>query len=94
MRRLVSILFLSLLLLQAIPVLHFFSSQKQIFYALIDEEKPVEKVSVEKKAGKEYCFQTCAFAPPVVEVTARFRPFPLHPYTSPTLDALTPPPNA
>src|SRR5215203_2037609 len=54
MRRIVSILFLSLMLLQAIPVLHFFSSQKEVFYTYIDEEKPDEKSAKEKKDGKEY----------------------------------------
>lgn len=93
MKRLVSILFLSLLLLQAIPVLHFFSEEKAVFYSLIDEEKPVEKWGLEKKEGKEYL---SAFQVPLVtEVTNRcFPSFRLSLYSSPTLDALTPPPNA
>lgn len=39
--------------LQAIPVLHFFSSQKEIFYSYIDEDKtPETKVAKEKMDGK------------------------------------------
>ena len=52
MRRIISLLFISLMLLQAIPVLHLFSSQKEIFYVYIDEEKP--EGAKEKKEGKEY----------------------------------------
>lgn len=82
------------MLLQAIPVLHFFSSQKAIFYALIDEEKPVEKVGPEKKALKEY-FSLAGFLPlPALETKARFLPYRVRLHAAPTLDALTPPPNA
>ena len=54
MRRLVSILFLSLMLLQAIPVLHFFAEKKEVFYSYVDEEEPEHKSKVEKKVSKEY----------------------------------------
>lgn len=81
------------MLLQAIPVLHFFSSQKEIFYALIDEEKPGEKVSPEKKAAKEFlsCFD---LLPAVTESTRCYVPFLGSAYASPLLDDPTRPPNA
>jgi hypothetical protein len=90
MRRVISILFLSLMLLQAIPVLHFFSSNKAIFYAYIDEEKPDEKV---KKEGKESFSITLI---PTFEANTKkeFSPYLLNQYSSPLLEALTPPPDA
>lgn len=95
MRRLISIFFLSLLLLQAIPVLHFFSARKTVFYSLIDEEKPVEKTVVEKKASEEKEFLALFETGPVVKTVQRcFAPFFVSPYTSPSLDCITPPPNA
>ncbi|HUC79926.1 MAG TPA: hypothetical protein VMR70_03385 [Flavisolibacter sp.] len=91
MRRLISILFMSLLLLQAIPVLHFFSSQKEIFYVYIDEEKPDNSVK-EKKYGKEYLFLT----PPSLPEKSILTGFPFLQedlYKSPLPEAITPPPN-
>ena len=92
MRRIVSILFLSLMLLQAIPVLHFFSSQKEVFYTYIDEEKPDEKPAKEKKDGKEYIsILVEAFTDQPSNTTyfsvAEDR------YSSPTLSLTTPPPD-
>ena len=43
MRKIISILFLLTLLLQAIPVLHLFAENPGDFYTAIDEEKPSEK---------------------------------------------------
>ena len=95
MRKLISILFLSLLLLQAIPVLHFFSAKKAIFYSLIDEEKPVEKNIVEKKAIEEKEFLSFWQTALPKQTNSRvFAPFSVPPYTSPTLDAPALPPNA
>jgi hypothetical protein len=92
MKKLISVLFLSLMLLQAIPVLHFFSSRGEIFYAYIDEEKPGGK-SIEKKDGKEYLSQP-AFTPEVIVITTWFLHTQENYYPSPLLEFLTPPPNA
>ena len=91
MRRIISILFLSLMLLQAIPVLHFFSSQKEIFYTYIDEEKPDEKFK-EKKECKEF-LSTTLISP--VEQTAKtlFSPIIESHYISPKLEFVAPPPD-
>ena len=92
MRRLISILFLSLLLLQAIPVLHFFSSQKEIFYAYVDEEKPDDKVK-EKLIAKEYLGSEI-FTPPLLTKQNHFCFHLVKAYSSPHPERLTPPPNA
>lgn len=91
MSRIISTLFLLLMLLQAIPVLHFFSSQKEIFYTYIDEEKPDEK-SKEKKEGKEFLSLT-SFFPIEQIVTTLFSPATESHYISPKLEFITPPPN-
>ena len=85
-------MFLSLMLLQAIPVLHFFSSQGEIFYAYIDEEKPGCK-SIEKKDGKEYLSQP-PFIPEVTVTTTWFLQTQENYYPAPLLEFLAPPPNA
>jgi hypothetical protein len=93
MRRIVSILFLSLMLLQAIPVLHFFSSQKEVFYTYIDEEKPDEKSGKEKKAGKEYL--SFEVETPVDQlIQTAYSSAVDNNYSSPTLAFLTRPPDA
>lgn len=80
------------MLLQAIPVLHFFSSQKEIFYVYIDEEKPDNKLK-EKKEGKEYLSLT-APVPAEEDIKTTF-PFSQEAtYKSPLPEAITPPPNA
>jgi len=91
MRRIISILFLSLMLLQAIPVLHFFSSQKEIFYTYIDEEKPEEK-SKEKKECKEFLSLTL-FSPAEQTVKTLFSPAIESHYISPKLEFVAPPPD-
>jgi flagellar basal body-associated protein FliL len=91
MRRVISIFFISLMLLQAIPVLHFFSSQKEVFYAYIDEEKPSEK-SKETKEGKEY-LSLSDMTPTEEELTTQFFPASVNAYASPLLEFLTPPPD-
>ena len=91
MRRIISVLFILLMLVQAIPVMHFFSSQKGVFYVYIDEEKPDGK-SKEKKDGKE-CLS--AFYLPVSEqvITPMFRTGIDMQYAWPFLESLTPPPD-
>lgn len=78
------------MMLQAIPVLHFFSSNKAIFYAYIDEEKPNDKI---KKEGKEFLSVTVAqmFE---AKTEKEFLPFLVNHYPSPLIESLTPPPNA
>jgi hypothetical protein len=92
-RRIFAIYFSLLLLLQAIPVLHFFSSHKAVFYSYVDEEEPGQKSKVEKKAVKE-----CLSVTPALLLAEEKAPFylPLSetPPSSPFLEFLTPPPNA
>lgn len=94
MRKLISILFLSLMLLQAIPVLHFFSSQKEVFYSYIDEEKPDDKSAKEKKEkGKEYL--SLEVGPPVeLRIQTAYTSATDTNYASPVLASHTPPPDA
>lgn len=78
------------MLLQAIPVLHFFSSQKEVFYTYIDEEKT--EGAKEKKDGKEYLSLNIEniFSQPaetVYVVAANV------PYSPPVLGFFTPPPD-
>lgn len=80
------------MLLQAIPVLHFFSSQKEIFYVMIDEEKPDEKVN-EKKEYRE-CNSITSLAPFEEKIRNSFSLLTIQPYISPLLELLTPPPDA
>lgn len=92
MRKIFSILFLSLMLLQAIPVLHFFFSQKEVFYTYIDEEKPDGK-SIEKKDGKE--FLSLSLPSPLTQTIKKQFPFHVENQpASPLLECLTPPPDA
>ena len=92
-RKLIAILFLSLLMLQAIPVLHFFSSQKAVFYSYVDEEKPDQKSKAEKE---DYQKEACQVAYPFSdeEIRPLFLPFVEKQHSSPYLEALTPPPDA
>jgi hypothetical protein len=93
MRKIVSILCLFLMLLQAIPVLHFFAERKAIFYSYVDEEKPEQK----SKVGKEDFNQqsTVASHSFAEEESARlFWPFVQKHHSSPFLEFLTPPPDA
>lgn len=83
------------MMLQAIPVLHFFSSHKAVFYTYIDEEKPEHKVKLSKEKDdlvKDYNQALFAFQ----EEENKFL-FPLfiekqHP--SPFLEFSAPPPDA
>jgi hypothetical protein len=93
MRRIISILFTCLLLLQGIPVLHFFSSQPEVFYAYIDEDKPTEKKEV--KDGKEVmeCLSTHDYSLHQLTVSSSYihSNEPLH--LAPCLEAQSPPPD-
>ena len=93
MRKLASILFLFLLLLQAIPVLHFFAEKKAVFYAYVDEEKPEQKSKAEKEV---YHSQTdlLLYPPPEKELSRLFSLFVHKHHLSPFLDSLTRPPDA
>ena len=82
---------LSLLLLQAIPVLHFFADKKEIFYTYIDEEKP-DNNAKEKKYGKEY-LSLDAPVPDEATIKTSFFISQEGKYQSPLLEAITPPPN-
>lgn len=79
------------MLLQAFPVLHFFSSQKEVFFAWIDEEKPEEKSKV-KNEGKEYLPLNMNTGEEQVS-KAHFTQYIAHNYASPYLEFITPPPD-
>ena len=93
MRKLASILFLFLLLLQAIPVLHFFAEKKAVFYAYVDEEKPEQKSKVEKESFHPQT-ETFLNLVPEGELLRLFSPFVQKQHLSPFLESLTPPPDA
>jgi hypothetical protein len=81
------------MLLQAIPVLHFFAEKKAVFYAYVDEEKPEQKF----KFGKEDFDQdvTATVHPFLEDETIRlFSLFIQKHHSSPLLEFLTPPPDA
>lgn len=93
MRKIVSILCLLLMLLQAIPVLHFFAERKAIFYSYVDEEKPEQK----SKVGKDDFNQefTLTFSSFFEEENVRlFSCFVQKSLSFPFLEFLTPPPDA
>lgn len=94
MKKLIAILLLALMFLQAIPVLHFFSSQKEIFYSYIDEDKtPETKVTKEKMDGKEmFLMQDFALPLAIEQKTFLSLTTPVHP--SPLLRSLIQPPDA
>lgn len=92
MKKMVAILFLVLLCLQAIPVLHFFSSKKSVFYTYVDEDKPTEAKMKEKAPGKEY-LSFSVVLPEAQPVVTEYRTFLISSLTSPYLEAFTPPPD-
>ena len=91
MRKIIAGIFLGLLMLQAIPVLHFFSSKGEVFYTSIDEEKPGENAK-EKMAGKEYLSME-AEATAYTLINTSYYPAIDNKYASPSLALLTPPPD-
>ncbi|NTS40893.1 hypothetical protein HRG84_08235 [Flavisolibacter sp. BT320] len=95
MKRLAAILFLFLLLLQAIPVLHFFSAEKAVFYTYIDEEKPEQKLNAGKEKGdiaKEYNLALQAFREE--ENRSFYAGFVERSHATPLLEFVAPPPDA
>ena len=96
MKSIVAILFSLTMLLQAIPLFHFFSDRPEIFYVAIDEEKPGEKTKDTKEdkqddkslLNQSFCRTVelqfhCNFI-------SQGRSIPVSPY----LEKHTPPPNA
>ena len=77
--------------LQAIPVLHFFSQEKAVFYVYLDEEKPEEN-SKEKKEIKEFISQFPSFHTAGILLPSFFSGTKTS-YTTPILENLTPPPD-
>jgi hypothetical protein len=92
MRRVIATILLSLMLLQAIPVLHFFSSQKEIFYTYVDEEKPEQKLKLEKEVKEFLVFSAKSFV--LDESIRKYGRFIEHRPSSPLLEYATPPPDA
>ena len=80
------------MLLQAIPVLHFFADKKDIFYTYIDEEKP-EKGTQEKDECKAFLDDANTY-PEEQVCKARFSFIQVNSYATPHLEFLTPPPDA
>ena len=79
--------------MQAIPILHFFADKPEIFYAVIDEEKPTEKETKESKQDDK-----AIFTPHRILNTQLIAFIRVHSYSStlpssPHLELLTPPPN-
>ena len=94
MRKIVSILFLFLMLLQAIPVLHFFAEKKAVFYTYVDEEKPEQKSKFGKEGfNQEYTLLAQIFTE-APENVSLFSPFVQKRHSSPLLESLTRPPDA
>lgn len=93
MRKIIAIFLVSLMLLQAVPVLHFFSSQKAVFYSYVDEEKPEQKSKAEGEEYNKHLTITPQFFMEE-EGSQPFSPFIARQLSSPLLEALTPPPDA
>ena len=89
MKRAFAILFMFSLLLQAIPVLHFFSERN--FYVYVDEDKP-EETKLKKKEIKEYVSGTSTLSFSVV-VLNQVPEISLLALPAPYLESFTPPPN-
>lgn len=81
------------MLLQAIPVLHFFMEKKEVFYSYVDEEEPEHKSKVEKKIAKEY-LSIADLLDSSGETDCTYRHYTEDQPLSPSLEFLTPPPNA
>jgi hypothetical protein len=81
------------MLLQAIPVLHFFSAKKAVFYTYVDEEKPEQKSKIGKEDIEQEFIVVSPFFPE--DDNARlFSPFVQKRHSSPLLEFLTRPPDA
>jgi hypothetical protein len=83
------------MLLQAIPVLHFFTEKPEIFYTSIDEEKPSEKSKETKEDKQEYKALLSFYTTLSIELVAAicFQNYTSQLPSSPHLELLTPPPD-
>ena len=83
------------MLVQAIPVLHFFSEKPEVFYFAIDEEKPNEKnieLKEDKQDDKVFFFLYKIFNDQSVSSNS-FQHYTSQLPSSPHLEMLTPPPD-
>jgi hypothetical protein len=94
MKKQIAILFLITMLVQAIPVLHFFTEKPEIFYAVLDEEKPSEKKETkgDKEQKKEF-LSLSATSPVELMVPVHFQNHASQLPFSPHLKLPTPPPD-
>lgn len=90
MRSVIASIFLCLLMLQAIPVLNFFSDKGGVFYSSIDEEKPGD--AKEKKGSKEYLAMETEITISL-PINTSYHPAIDNDYAAPNLALLTPPPD-
>ena len=83
------------MLLQAIPVLHFFSGKPEVFYFAIDEEKPNEKNNElkEDKQDDKLFFSLHKVCSDQSVSSIRFQHYTSQLPSSPHVEMLTPPPD-
>ena len=79
------------MLVQVIPLLHYFSSQNKVIYVHIDEEKHDDNLK-EKKEGKE-CLSLDLASSVKQPIKSQFFLSIGQYYASPLLEFLTPPPD-
>lgn len=95
MKKVISILFFLAMLLQAIPVLHYFSYTKAGVYFAMDEEKPNEKNKESKEDKQDDKISFSSFK---IKASRHLASLCFHYYSSqlpscPHLQMLTPPPD-
>ena len=95
MRSFTAILLSLTILLQAIPVLHFFSEKPEIFYVAIDEEKPGEKSNDAKddKTDDKSFWQYSLTGAAELKLPAGIHSQTSSVPSSPYLEMVTPPPH-
>ncbi len=95
MKKIISIVFLMTMLLQAIPVLHFFTERPEIFYTSLDEEKPSEKNKETKEDKQEDKTFLSFYATSYIKLIAsiNFQNYTSQLPSSPHLEMLAPPPD-
>lgn len=83
------------MLLQAIPVLHFFTEKAEIFYTSIDEEKPSEKnKEIKGDIVKDKAFLSFYATSPIDLIPVfLFQNYATQLPSFPHLELLTPPPD-
>ncbi|RYZ23009.1 MAG: hypothetical protein EOO16_06765 [Chitinophagaceae bacterium] len=91
MRKLISILLLFLLCLQAIPLVQFVV-EEDLTYSWVDEDKPEEGKVKGKKAIKEFCPAPALMAT-VSDPELHYAPVIARALPCPYLETFTPPPN-